>query len=232
MRAGAEAAFARRFSPSSCAHGEADGVYAARGPRRTARRGDGHAPRSRQAGVRGPAVACRAARPGRGCRSRAPAGGAALEPVRRRRLLDLRRRLLRPVRRNRSRGRQPRRRGPRRCRGVGRAVRVGGQRRIVGDQMSHSVPSSPPSFAHAGSRLLGCCRRDRARSRSARYSAQSSTITGRLDISSRRLGAETLSTVFMGLDTPILRSDARNDRPPTWNRTWRLAAGRPVGRPA
>ena len=118
-----------------------------RRPRRIAHLGDDHAPRSRQAGVRGTAVACRAARPRVGCRSGAPAGGAAIEPVRRRRLVDLRRRLLRPVRRNRSRGRQPRRRGPCRRRGVGRAVRPGVLR---GDLHTgpHDRPD-PPRRAHA-----------------------------------------------------------------------------------
>ena len=100
------------------------------------------------------------------------------------------------------------------------------------DQMSHSVPSSPPSFAHAGSRVLGCRRRNGAHSRSARDSAQSLTITGRSDISSRRVRAEILSTVFMGRETAILRSARTTTVPRRGTQRWRLAAGRPVGRPA
>jgi hypothetical protein len=50
--------------------------------------------------------------------------------------------------------------------------------RSVAVQNPHSALSYPPSFAQAGSRLLGCRRRDCARSSSTSDSAQSSTITG------------------------------------------------------
>ena len=60
---------------------------------------------------------------------------------------DLRRRLLRPVRRNRSRGRQRRRRGSGRRGGVGRAVRPGLLRCDL-HTGSHDRPH-PPRRAHA-----------------------------------------------------------------------------------
>ena len=71
---------------------------------------------------------------------------------------------------------------------------------------THSALSYPPSFAQAGSRLLGCRRRNCVRPSSTSDSAQSSTITGWSETSSRWVPLEALSTVFIGLDTPILRS--------------------------